>query len=405
MNRHESTSAPHKPSASWFELFYDLIIVAVVAQAGKVFLSAPTWMMTGLIFAALLTLFTVWLLATVSHSVVPVNDPLRRAILLVQMILLALAALALGPDGLPNWIGFAAISGALVALTAVFLRNARQAPALRRPLLSIAISTGAGAVVFAASTALPNSLDDTQTLLLASLLLLLGCLVTLVPVLGRTLRDLARDDALDLPHLEERCALFVIIVLGESFVGLLLNLGRLGTIPNPGYFVLTFVVAFSMWAVYFNSVLPSKMPTSGVGIRGWILGHALLVMSTVAMAVQFTDLTLSGDPNKGLEYSGHWTPMPLLGIAVALAALAIMAQGVPRVLRAVQAATAIVLALLVVADIVVSPAEIGVTGDFFTTLGAVVLIGDSLACAMLRMRMDQRQSDQSPGLRADAVGE
>lgn len=392
MNAGQDVEQTHKPNPSWFELFYDLIIVAIVAQSGKVFLSAPTWTMTGLILAALLTLFTVWLLVTLSHSVVPVNDPIRRMILLAQMILLAVAALALGPDGLPGWVGFAAIACAVLALTAIFARNARQAPALRRPLRLIAISTGAGAAVFAVSAVTSLALKGTAGIIVASILILLGCLVTLIPVIGRTLRELLEEDAFDLPHLEERCALFIIIVLGESFVGLLLSLGRVGTIPNPGVFVLTFVVAFSVWAVYFNSVLPSRMPASGAGLRGWILGHALLVLSTVAFAVQFTDLVLGSDLSHGSEYSGHWTPTPLLGIAVALAALALIAQGVARSLQLVQIATCVILGLLVIADFTLSPIEVGVTGNLFTTLGAFVIIGDSLACGILRMRMERGSS-------------
>lgn len=387
MSSHQSRPQTRTPNPSWFELFYDLIVVAIVAQVAKVFLSAPSWAMTGLILSTVLTLFTVWLLVTLSHSVIPADDPIRRAILLGQMILLAVAALALGKDGLPGWIGFAAMSGALLAMTAVFVRNARQSEALRRLVNTMAISTSAGAAVFALGMFASLALGDAESFPLASMLILLGCLVTALPVIGPTLRELLDRSALDLAHLEERCALFVIIVLGESFVGLLLSLGRIGSIPNPGIFVLTFVIAFAIWAVYFNSVLPSRMPTSVAGLRGWILGHALLLTSTVAFAVQFTDLTMSPDPAQGLLDNGRWTPLPLLGIAVALAALALIAQDVAKSLRNVQLAACLVLGLLFVADLIISPSEIGISGNIFTTMGAFVLIGDSVACEVIRARM------------------
>lgn len=379
----------HKPSPSWFELFYDLIIVAIVAQSAKVFLSQPSWTMTGLILTALLTLFTVWLFVTLSHSAVPINDPTRRMILLVQMILLAVAALALGPAGLPSWVGFASMAGAALSLTWIFARNANQAPALRRPLMMIAISSGAGAGVFAASVLPSLALEGHFGVVLASVLTLFGCLVTLLPVIGPTLRDLLQANALDLPHLEERCALFVIIVLGESFVGLLISLGRIGTIPNPAVFVLTFIVAFAVWSVYFNSVLPSRMPMTAAGLRGWILGHALLVLSMVAFAVQFTDLVLGRDSSPEPTYSGHWTPTPLLGIAVALASLALMARGVARSLQVVQIATCAILGLCVIADFALPPIEISMTGNLFITVGALALITDAVACGILRTRAER----------------
>ena len=63
---------------SWFELFYDLIVVAAVSQAGKVLVKSPDWETTALIAAGILVLFTMWLLTTLSHGLFPGDDPVRR---------------------------------------------------------------------------------------------------------------------------------------------------------------------------------------------------------------------------------------------------------------------------------------------------------------------------------------
>ncbi len=388
MRKAKEDRAEEKPSVSWFELFYDLIFVAVTAQTGKVFLSSPTWEMTAVIIAALFILFTVWLLVTLSHSLVPSNDPIRRALLLIQMILLALASLALGTGGLPNWLGFLAASGALLAVCAVLWRNSRQQPDLGSILMRVCNSSAIGAAVLAAGALLFTRVADSTATLAAAGILLLGASVSLVPVLGAGLGELLRRQALDLVHLEERFALFVIIILGESFVGLLLSVGRIGYIPSPGYFVLTFLLAYAIWAVYYNSLVPARMPSTPAGLRAWILGHALLVVSMVTMAVEFTDLTLSTQSGKGLEFVGNWTPLPLFGVTAALALLAYVAEGVPVSLFRVQLLAAALLGAAGLVDLLTSTSP----ADSYTLGGAIVLIGSSLACAILRIRWDRQSA-------------
>jgi len=380
----ETRQPQHKPSVSWFELFYDLIFVAVVAQVGKVYISSPTWEMSGLITTAVLSLFAVWLLVTVSHSLVPANDPVRRALLLGQMLLLALAALALGVEGLPNWVGFAASSGALLVVSAIFWRNTRQEPELAPILKRTCVSSVVGAAVFAVASAFTWWAGESATAVAASLLLLLGSIISLFPVIGGGLGEFVRLDALDLPHLEERFALFIIVVLGESFVGLLLNVGRIGYIPSPGYFALTFLLAYAIWATYYNSLVPARMPATVAGLRTWILGHAVLVVAMVTMSVEFTDLTLSTESGKGLEFAGNWTPLPLFGVTAALALLAYVARGVPPVIFRVQVLAAVILGTLGVVDAATSSSST----DVYTLVGAFVLILSSAACAALRIRAD-----------------
>lgn len=378
-----TTSEQSKQSVSWFELFYDLVIVAAVAQAGKVFIKTPDWGTTALIVTALLVLFAIWLLVTVSHGLFPGDDPIRRIIVLAQMVFISVAALALGKGGLPNWVGFVGAGLALLAVTALYVRHLSEAGALRIAVQQVALCTALGAVFFIASAFASLWLTSEQAVYASPVLLLAGVAIVLVPVLTVVLKRVVTAGTLDTHHLEERFGLFVIIVLGESFVGLLAALGVLGDIPSPVFFVLTFVVSFCIWSLYFNAVLPFGMPDGMAGLRWWIAGHALLVLSMVSVAVEFADLTLQADSESPLKFQGSWTPLPLLGILSALAILMAVSQRCPPALRRVHYGAVAVVAILTVGDLLlVDPGF-----DGFTTTGAAVIVVDAVACAIVRQRI------------------
>lgn len=377
-----AASERSKQSVSWFELFYDLVIVAAVAQAGKVFIKSPDWGTTALIVASLLVLFGIWLLITVSHGLFPGDDPIRRAIILMQMIFISVAALALGKDGLPNWVGFAGGGLALLAVTAVYARHLPAAGALRATVLQVVLCTVLGAIFFLASAVLSLWLTAEQSVIASPALLLAGATIILVPVLTVVLRGILTAGTLDMHHLEERFGLFVIIVLGESFVGLIAALGVLGDIPSPVFFVLTFVVSFCIWSLYFNAVLPFGMPQGMAGLRWWIAAHALLVLSMVSVAVEFADLTLGMDGERLLKFEGSWTPLPLLGVLTALAMLAAASPRCPPALRRVHYGAVAAVAILTACDLLLVDAA----GNGFTTTGAAIIVIDAVACTLIRRR-------------------
>jgi low temperature requirement protein LtrA len=382
-----ATSERSKQSVSWFELFYDLVIVAAVAQAGKVFIKSPDWGTTALIVSALLVLFCIWLLVTVSHGLFPGDDPIRRVIVLMQMMFISVAALALGEAGLPNWVGFACGGLALLAVTALYLRHLSGAGALRVTVRRVALCTGLGASLFLASALVSVWLTFEQSVFAPPILLLIGAVFILVPVLTVILRGIVEAGTLDTHHLEERFGLFVIIVLGESFVGLLAALGALGDIPSPVFFVLTFVVSFCIWSLYFNAVLPFGMPHGMAGLRWWIAGHALLVLSMVSVAVAFADLTLNQQGESTLKFQGSWTPLPLLGVLTALAILTAASRGCPPALRRVHYGAVAAVAILTVCDLLL----VGPVVNGFTTTGAVVIVIDALVCTVIRKRIGAAQ--------------
>lgn len=381
-----SGSVPDQKSVgqrvSWFELFYDLIIVAAVALVSKVFIKSPDWHTTFMVVTSLLVLFAIWMLTTLSHSLFPVDDPVRRLCVLAQMMLLSVSALSLGKDGLPTWVGFGAAGLALLTVALIFIRNARTAGSLTTVAWSVAAIASAGACLLVASGLVSSWLTAGQSAVATPILIVLALIVLLVPVTTVVISQVVASGGLDSHHLQERFGLFVIIVLGESFVGLLASLGSIGSIPSPLYFILTFVVAFSIWSIYFTGITSYGFPGTAARLSVWMLGHALLVMSIVSVAVELTDLTLQEHGQSLLAPDGNWTAMPMLGVMVAVVMLSSVLPACPRAIRWVQAATAVTLLVLTVVDL----ALVDSITDAFTLSGACLIPCAAAATARLARR-------------------
>ena len=373
------TEAPSSPRVSWFELFYDLIAVAAISQAGKVFIKDPSWQTTALIITAMLTLFTVWLLTTIHVGIVRVDSMARRVLMLVQMLAIIIAALSLGKDGLPNWIGFAATGAVALTISVIYAFDRAPAEAGRASRI-VAIAAAAAAIAYGASAWISSSLTSEQAGVFAPMLIIIGVLLLLVPVLTVVLPGLAAQ--LDRHHLEERFGLLVIIVLGESFVNLVAKLGMLGAIPNLGYFILAFLVAYCLWSIYFSGVQAHGIPHSLGRLRAWIIGHAVLVVSAVAIAVALTDLTVNDAEE--IVASGYqtWTPLPLLGAVAALTLLASTSERPSRAIVMVQVVATLAITALFVVDVARGVEHTGL----FVALSSYVVIADAVACSLIRRR-------------------
>lgn len=361
----------------WFELFYDLVAVAAISQAGKVYLKDPSWATTALIAASILVLFTVWLLTTISHGLFREESVWRRIILLLQMLGLVVGALSVGHYGLPNWIGFTALAVVFVTQALIYLVHRRASDMLHRPIRVVVGASLVSALAFAASAVVAREMTSAQASVVAPILLAIGVGIAIVPLLVNVLPGV--QSSLDPHHLGERFGLLVIIVLGESFINLVGALGSLGEIPNVFAFASMFLVAYCIWSIYFTSVQAHRVPPTIGGLRVWILAHVLLLFSIVSVAVEFTDLTMHSIEDLNIDRIGNWTPLPLLGAMAALWLLARWSPGVPSVVTRLHAWCALLLALLWIVDLARGAEQVPI----WVFLGAAVVIGDAVACAVI----------------------
>jgi low temperature requirement protein LtrA len=346
-----TTPEPPLPPASatgtgvgWLELFYDLVFVAAIVTFSDAVSFDPEPHVIGVVFVAFAAVWWIWLATTFFANRFRADDAVHRALILAQMVLLTMTALAVG-DGVEFHEGFVSIVyGLLIADVAImYARTARRGGALgtfsaeRRNEYAIATIPMLAAVFVDAPARF----------------VLWGAAIVIVvlPALGYRFGRRAGEVGFDEHHLVERLGLLTIIVCGESFVKVSL-LAADGSLEELDLIVLSalFILVFSMWWSYFDDIPQSGLPAGPARLRGWLVGHLLLQTFLVGIAVGFAKLLpLSlGDAVDGdrvLLGAG-----PLIGIYLALALIGACTRRVPiRPLLLLRLGTAAVFGLLALA--------------------------------------------------------
>ena len=366
---------PTPERVSWFELFYDLIVIAAVGHGSEVFGKSPTWG-TGLVIGvSVIVLFVVWLLTTLNHGVFPGDHPARGALVLVQMLALTVAALSIGEEGLPTDVGFVALGVALAAIFVLWVltRHARpDGPALARPVIA---GSALGALLMIAAGIQPD--DSLAVRALAAV----GVIAAGAPVVTTFLARATRDGAIDAEHLEERLGLFILIMLGESFAHLVGDLAEKPSIPNPVFFALTFVVVFATWILYRASTASTRLPVTANGLRLWLGAHLVLAFGAISVATSFADLSLTPMTSLGAGDTGHgpWTALPLAYVVTAMLMLAAIAR-LPRSVLVAHAIALVALLVLVLLDLLGAFTQT----SLLVLVGAVVVVIDAVVVSRIQ---------------------
>lgn len=361
----------------WFELFYDLVIVAAVGHGTRVFGSSPSWGTGVVIAGAVLVLFSVWLLTSLHHGVFPGDDLVRRLLVLAQMAALAVAALSVGDRGVPTDAGLLALGAVLASICALWARTLLRDRASSPLTVPVVAGTGVGALLVALAAAIPGDALDLQVRIVAAA----GVLAAVLPVVTVFLDRAVRARAIDPHHLEERLGTLVLVVLGESFADLLGSLADAGGIPNPLLFVLTFLVVYAIWTMYAASIAERGLPGSARGLRAWLAAHVLLAYGAIAVAASFADLTLVPFGDRSPDEPATWTTMPLAYVVASLAILAAISRA-PRAILAVHLPATALLVGLALANVLGVDA-VG-DGNLLVAVGGVVVLVDALIVSRVR---------------------
>lgn len=354
----------------WFELFYDLVIVATVGYAAHSFAHHPTWAFGFWICAWVLVMFVLWSLTTINHNLFPGDYTWRRLLGLGQMMALVVGALGMVADeGLSSAAGFGGMGVAFACGAALYV-----VPLVRRMGDSpttwlVAVCAVAGSIVLLGGTALHDPVGwgptDRAPYLLAVGVGIIGA--GLFVAVGR-LPALGDDE-----HLTERLGQLVIIVLGETFVSLMSALGGKPEIPNPLFMVLTFVVVFAVWSLYFSSVVPAGMPSGPWRLRAWYVMHWPLMFGAVGAAAGFSMVMLIPFGDEGTAATANWTTAPLAFVMAALAVITWIGAG--RITPQVRLHLFVVGTLVVLA--VVDEFWTKTTANWEIAAGAVVVAADA----------------------------
>ncbi len=322
----------------WFELFFDLVVVAAVNVTNDRYLEHPSGGTALIAVLGLVSLCWVWFLTTTANNVYPVSGSLRRGLVLVQMGALILAALAIDyGDPVRMSRGLAVYGLAMVISAALFILGGGGS--MRAPLARQAVFVGIGGFICVVAGLF--GLDP----LWPYLVIALG--IGIIPGLTthRTASPpvfVARPD-----HLRERLGLFILIVLGDGFLLLVQALGTKGSVPNLGVFAMTFIVSVSIWALYFEGTFPHSVSMVGMRWRLSLLAHLTLVFGMIATLdclVLFTAREQDRLGDQHLTYFASGLAVVLLSFAV----LGFCVRGRWAIVGLVQVVSGLALAIVAV---------------------------------------------------------
>jgi len=237
---------------TFVELFFDLVFVFAITQLSHGLLAHLTPLGTLQTAVLMLAMWWAWIdNAWATNWIDPDKAPVRVLLFVLMFVGLVVSVSipnAFGTSGMVFGLAFAAF--AMTPKVFMLWATKNHDAANHRNFQRIAIWRCAGAVLWVA-----GGFADPQARLVIWLLAL--AVDTGAPVLGFVVPGLGRSTTADWNveghHLAERCALFVIIALGES---ILITGQTVAGLPWTAVNIAALVNAFAgsvlMWAVYFN---------------------------------------------------------------------------------------------------------------------------------------------------------
>jgi low temperature requirement protein LtrA len=278
---------PRERAVGPVELFYDLAVVVLVAQAAHHLAGHLTWPGLGE-FAVVFTLVWIaWANGSLHHELHGRDDARARSTFLVQiLILVAMGAFIPGAGG-ARGAAFAVAAAVLFAVLAVlWLLAARgDRPEYRRPSRLFVTGTAACAVLLAGTAPLPAGARLASWGLLDAAYLAGFAVVVLVLTPAQAATLMVTD------ALTERFGAFIIIVLGETLTGVVAGLAGQ---PVGGLTLavglIAVVVGFGAWWTYFDFAGQRRARQERAASVQWTLGHLPLTAAVAAMGAAMVSL-------------------------------------------------------------------------------------------------------------------
>jgi len=279
---------PHERVVGPLELFYDLAVVVLVAQAARHLAGHLTWRGLGE-FAVVFTLVWIaWANGSLHHELHGHDDARGRSTFLLQILVLAaMGAFIPEADG-ARGAAFAIAAAVLFAVLALlWLLAARgDRPEYRRPSRLFVTGTAACAVLLAGTALLPASARMPAWGLLDAAYLA-GFAAVILTASRAQAAALTVTDALT-----ERFGAFIIIVLGETLTGVVAGLAGQpvsGLTLSVG--LVAVVIGFGAWWTYFDFAGNRHPRPRQTATLQWMLGHLPLTAAIAAMGAAMVGLT------------------------------------------------------------------------------------------------------------------
>ena len=269
------------------ELFYDLAVVVLVAQAARQFAGSLSWHGLGQFAAVFALVWIAWTNGTLHHELHGHEDARGRSTFLLQILVLVAMGACIPEAGGARGAAFAIAAAVLFAVLAVlWLLAARgDRPEYRRSSRLFVTGTASCAALLAATAALPAGARVAAWGVI-DLAYLAGFAAVMLAFLPAQMAALTFTDALI-----ERFGLLTIIVLGETVTGVVSGLASEPiSALSLSVGLVAVVVGFGAWWTYFDFAGHREpRPTPAAGAQ-WLLGHLPLTAAIAAMGAAMVSL-------------------------------------------------------------------------------------------------------------------
>jgi low temperature requirement protein LtrA len=270
------------------ELFFDLVVVVLVGQAAHHLALHLTWEGVGDFAAIFGLVWLAWMNGTLMHDLHGRDDVGSRGRVFGQMLVLTVMATQIGRAPEDGGRSFAWASAALFALLAsLWWWVARGDEPQWKPITRVYIvATAVVAVLLAVSSAFsPGWRVVTWGLLVV------GFLAMSSTTIARAGATEGRTPILVTDSLSERFGLFVIIVLGEVFVGVVNGLATedLHALQITTA-LLALTVGFGAWWSYFDLVAQTPPRPRGGSAAAWMFAQLPLTGGVAAAGASMVAL-------------------------------------------------------------------------------------------------------------------
>ena len=271
--------------AGWLELFYDLVYIAAVIELGSYFHGELTPLGTLRYVFLFLIVWWSWSGTTYYENRFLADDALHRLLVFLQIFFVGSLA-----SSIPRAFGEAAAVFALsyaalrVVLIVMYARAYRAVPNSRPLIRNYTAGFSLGILCFILSAFVPAP----WTYVLWGLGI--GAEVAIHMLFGT--QGLEQRFPFNIAHLSERYALFIIIVLGDSFIKAIGRTAEEGVGPNTYIFGAAGVLmTVSLWWIYFDDVAEAALRQGRASLTSWVYAHFPLSVAIVGFGVAVEDVT------------------------------------------------------------------------------------------------------------------
>jgi low temperature requirement protein LtrA len=278
---------PRERTVGPLELFYDLAVVVLVAQAAHRLAGHLSWAGLGQFAAVFALVWIAWVNGSLHHELHGHEDARARSTFLLQILVLAAMGAFIPQAGGARGAAFAVASAVLFAvLTVLWLLASRgDRPEYRRPSRLFVAGTAASAMLLAGTALLPAGAR-----VLAWGVLDVAYLAGFATVM--VMADSAEAPAVVITEaLTERFGAFIIIVLGETLTGVVAGLSsRPVSALTLAVGLAAVVVGFGAWWTYFDFAGQRPPRTERMATVRWSFGHLPLTAAVAAMGAAMLSL-------------------------------------------------------------------------------------------------------------------